>query len=195
MRYLVVVSLILLSVMAAMPSCNKYKYKDADPVTDPRLSNPYCNDPAATNYNWGFPGKPDNSVCFYNSSLFVGRYKLLDSVYITPLDSGGLGALFLGADSFDIEITALDNIKISLAGFCANGNRLTLSARNTYLATVDSTLGDTSTLTRGQPLCRLQDTVTGTIVKDRIDTGLLHITLQIISDTGVTTHTGDARKR
>ena len=47
---------------------------------------------------------------------------------------------------------------------------------------------------RGQMLCRPQDTVNGIIAKDRIVDSLLHITFQVVSDTGITSHIGNAKK-
>ena len=162
------------------------KWKDPKPI-NLGLTNPYCNDPAAVNYNWGFPGKPDNTVCFYPTDLFKGSYMFHDSVY--------KDTLFIRYDSFIMTITALSQTKISVAGFCSNGNQITLTAGPTYIATVDTTEGDSLTINLGQKLCRIQDTVSGTISKDRIDSTLLHVSLQVVSDTGISTHFGSARKQ
>ncbi len=161
------------------------KWKDPAPTTDPRLTNPYCNDPNAVNYNWGFPGKPDNSICFYPTDLFKGYYKFIDSVHLTSSN------IFIRADSGYLNIAALSQYKIAVIGFCG-GDSLKLTAVG-YTASIDSLLGDTTTTARGQRLCRLQDTASGTITDNRIDS-LLHITFQVISDTGRTTHYATAKK-
>ena len=165
-------------------SCAKWK----DPKGyDPNLPNHYCNDPAAVNYNWGFPGKADNTVCFYPTDLFKGSYLFRDSIY--------RDTLFIRYDSFILNMSAQSHTKITVGGFCMNGNQIVLTAGPTYVATVDTTVGDSTTLNLGQIMCRTQDTVSGTISKDRIDSTLLHITLQVVSDTGTTTHYGSARKQ
>jgi hypothetical protein len=165
------------------------KWKDPAPVNDPRLTNPYCNDPAAVNYNWGFPGKPDNSICFYPNSLFVGSYMYYDSVY--------KDTLFLGADSFLINISSPDtsHTRIFLNGMC--GHTLLLTALPGYQATVDTVVGDTATANSGQlGFCRQQDTLSGIISRDRLDSPtVLHISFQVASDTGLTTHIGSAKKQ
>jgi hypothetical protein len=167
-------------------SCSKYK--DPAPYHYAGLDTTfYCNDPAAVNYNWNFPGTVNNNLCFYPTDLFAGTYVFHDSVY--------RDTLFIKADSFTLTMNALSHTKITVMGFCSNGQKLTLTAGPTYIATVDTTEGDSTTINRGQALCRIQDTIAGTIAKDRVDTGLLHITLHVASDTGMTTHYGSARKK
>lgn len=187
MRYITSIACLFLVILCILISCQKYK--DPTPTNDARLTNRYCNDPAAVNYNVGFPGKPDNTICIYPSDVFTGTYIFRDSVFHTSDN------IFLFYDSVVISINpASYPSKISLTGICNSGGVLKLTASPTYLATVDTTIGDETVINRGQPLCRLQDTVSGTIFRDRIDTTLLHITLQVASDTGMTTHIGDARK-
>ena len=185
MRYIIYISILLAVGSSIFFSCAKWK--DPKAVTDPRLTNPYCNDPLAVNYNWGFPGKPDNTICFFPTDLFDGTYFFRDSIY--------RDTLFIRADSFTLTMSALSHTKITVAGFCVNGNKITLTAGPTYVAIVDTTEGDTTTINHGQMLCRIQDTISGTISKDRVDSTLLHITLQVASDTGMTMHYGNARKQ
>ena len=185
MRYITYIAILLAVGSCMFFSCAKWK----DPKGyDPNLTGRYyCNDPIAVNYNWGFPGKPDNTICFYPTDLFKGTYFFRDSIY--------RDTLFIRADSFTLTMEAISRTKINVVGFCLNGNKITLTAGPTYVATVDTTEGDTTTINHGQMLCRIQDTVSGTISKDRVDSMLLHITLQVASDTGMTTHYGNARKQ
>ena len=188
MKYIAFILFLLLVSTAVFFSCAKWK--DPAPVNDPRLTNPYCNDPLAVNYNWGFPGKPDNTICFYPNSLFVGTYMYYDSVY--------KDTLFLGADSFVINIAYVNSdtthTKILMNGMC--GHSLSLPALPGYQATVDTLVGDTTTTSAGQlNFCRLQDTLSGIISRDRLDSPtVLHISFQVASDTGLTTHAGSAKK-
>jgi hypothetical protein len=188
MRKLLYISLFLLAASVLVFSCSKYK--DKAPTTDPRLTNPYCNDPEAVNYNVGFPGKPDNSVCIYAADQFKGTYIVKDS---TVVESTGL---LVGADSFLLYINPNNGSKskINVAGFCSTGS-LGFTSGRTLTATGDTTVGDTTTMHQGQLFCRTQDTVTGTISLDPIDNKLLHISLQIVNDTGILLLVGDGRKQ
>ena len=186
MKYVISILTAIACTTLLFISCAKWK--DPAPYTDPRLTNPYCNDPNAVNYNWGFPGKPDNTVCFYPTDLFVGTYIFTDSVYRTSDLS-----LFLSTVTETLYVSRLSQTQIAVTGFCANGNSIHLTADKSYNATVDTTVGDTLTA-RGQTLCRIVDTVSGAISKDRIVDSLLHISFIVVSDTGSTTHIGSAKK-
>jgi hypothetical protein len=166
-------------------SCKKYT--DAPATTDPRLTNPYCNDPNAVNYNWGFPGKEDNSVCFYPTDLFQGVYELRDSVFFKS------NGFFVSADTITLTIVRNSSTKMTVTGFCPSGGALSMSASTNFLATVDSLVGDSTTI-RGQYFCIGGDTVSGTFTKDRINDSIFYISLQVAADTGVTTnHIGTAK--
>lgn len=185
MRYLsTTISLLLLLAIIAL-SCKKWV--DAPPVDDPRLTNPYCNDPDAVNYNWGFPGKPDNTVCFYPSDVFAGNYMLHDTV--TKDD------LFISADSMPLTIVKLSKRGIRIEGLCPAGATLLGSAGAEYFASLDTTVGDSLTLYPGQFFCRHQDTVTGFLYRDKVDSSLMYLNFSVRSDTGTTTHKGRAIKK
>ena len=185
MKYIIYIATLLVIGSAVFLSCTKYQDKPA--TTDPRLTNPYCNDPLAVNYNWGFPGKPDNTICFYPTDVFAGTYMFHDSVY--------RDTLFIRADSFILTMSAISDTQMLITGFCDNQNKLRVTAGLTYVATVDTTEGDSTTINHGQMLCRVQDTVAGTFSKDHFDSSLVHVSLQVYSDTGTTMHLGSARKR
>jgi hypothetical protein len=191
MRHLFSATLLLTLATVIFFSCKKYK--DPAPTTDPRLTNPYCNDPEAVNYNWGFPGKPDNSICFYPSDLFAGNYYCHDTVYVTS------SGLLISTDSFYINISRLsatNHSKIGLKGFpCDPNMTLMLTAGYTYDAVTDTLIGDSTTLHRGQQFCSPHDTITGTITRDRVSDTVLHLSFQVFgSDTSQYTHTGTAKK-
>lgn len=158
---------ILLFVAACKP------YKDPDPITDPRLTNPYCNDPSAVNYNWDFPGVPDNSVCFYPSDVFAGQYIWRDTV----LDNNLLPISF---DSTLVTITKTDTTRLAITGKC---NTLNLTATRFLSITIDSVIGN------GQQFCRMGDTIVGNGIKSSVaDTTSFTINYVIYSDTGNSTH-------
>ncbi|GAA4464569.1 hypothetical protein GCM10023093_15160 [Nemorincola caseinilytica] len=185
MRYLrISISFLLLAAIVAL-SCKKWV--DPAPVDDPRITNPYCNDPEAVNYNWGFPGKPDNTVCFYPSDVFAGRYKVHDTV--------SKDDLFISADSMMMTIVKLSNRDIRLEGLCPSGTALLATAGAQYNATLDTTVGDSLTLYPGQFFCRHQDTVTGVLYRDKVDSSLMYMEFSVRSDTGTTRHKARAIKQ
>lgn len=167
-------------------SCKKWK--DPAPKDDPRLTRHYCNDPNAVNYNWDFPGKPDNTVCFYPADLFAGNYMLYDTVYALASD------LYLSADSIPLTISKISQTKISVSGMCPSGS-LTLTAGATYNASVDTTVGDSLTLHPGQFFCRTVDTIVGSFTRDKVDSSIMYIELIVRTDTGTISHVGRAIKK
>lgn len=171
---------ILLSVVLFAVSCKKWQDKPA--VADPRLTNPYCNDPNAVNYNWGFPGKPDNTVCFYASDLFKGTYTYTDSVFHTDF-------LAISTQTYTINIYPLSQTRVALVGLCAATDTLKLTGGKAFLANIDTVIG------YGQQACRPVDTIYGTITKDQAAAGVLHINFTVNSDTGITLHNGTAIKQ
>jgi len=186
MKYFVFVILFFAISTVVLFSCAKWK--DPEPK-DLGLTNPYCNDPAAVNYNWGFPGRADNSVCFYPNSLFVGTYMYYDSVY--------RDTLFIGADSTIITLSPRDpdptHSKLNLAGIC--GLTIWLTALPGYQATVDTLVGDTTTMTQGQLYCGAHDTLNGIVSRSRLDSPtLLRMNFIVVTDSVLTTHNGTARK-
>src|SRR5262245_8926779 len=95
------ISLFLLGGMSfvlLLASCEKWE--DTPGKSDPRLERKYCNDPEAVNYNRDFPGTADNSVCYYPSDAFSGRYSFIDSIY----DEGNK---LIKQESLVIDVTAL----------------------------------------------------------------------------------------
>src|SRR5579872_3418748 len=90
--------IVIFFLMLTEGVCSCSKYKDTKATADPRLTNPYCNDTNAVNYNWGFPGKPDSTVCFYPTDVFKGIYTFNDSIFLQPL------GIFVRADTFLLTI-------------------------------------------------------------------------------------------
>jgi len=149
-------------------------YQDPDPITDPRIVNPYCNDPSAINYNWGFPGVPDNSVCTYATDLFAGNYIWRDTVR----DGNGDAVSF---DSVFATVVKLDSIHLNISGRC--GYTLKLTADRFLNLVIDSIDGD------GQKFCQPNDTIVGSGLKMNFsDTTNFILNYDIISDTGSSYH-------
>jgi hypothetical protein len=186
MRYFFFVIITLTVWSCILFSCEKYHDPAPQTIIYPH-GQVYCNDPTAVNYNWGFPGNIDNTICFFPTDVFKGNYLYRDSVYRDD-------TLFIRADSFYLTFAPISHQKMTVSGFCSNGNKLTLTAGLTYVATIDTLEGDSLTINYGQVMCRSQDTVAGSITRDLIDSALVHISFVVASDTGVTTHYGSARK-
>jgi hypothetical protein len=185
------IALLLLPALAIM-SCEKWK--DEKAAEDPRISErTYCNDPQAVNYNWNFPGRPDNTTCFYPTDVFKGSYRFVDSVYSSDntFDSAG------STKVYDLTVVPIDKNRFALVGFCGLTESLKLTAeRSNYRANADSTIKVTdTTFDYGQYFCRVEDTLSGFIYRDRTDTSRLFIEFAVRSDTGLNFHRGTAIKQ
>lgn len=152
------------------------------PFTDDRLIKPYCNDPSAINFNWDFPGRPDNSVCIYPSQIYNGDYLFYDTI----TDFFGN---FKSADSFDLHFNNLDSVYLNISGFC--GAKIFTAKANRYLKfNLDTLTGI------GQLFCNNQDTITLSGSKKEIsDTNFISIKYQVYTDTGIVYHLGTAIKK
>jgi hypothetical protein len=184
--------LIVFLLPLLMLACKKWS--DPTAQTDPRITERhYCNDPGAVNYNWNFPGVPDNSTCFYPSEVFKGTYLYKDSVYSSTNVFDSAASLII----YTLQLIPLDHSRFIIKGFCLSNDSLKFTAeRTSYRANADTTfkLNDTTSL-YGQPLCRIQDTLTGYLTKDRIDSTKLYLELTVQSDTGINFHRGTAIKQ
>ncbi len=161
-------------------SCKKYK--DPNPITDPRIKNHYCNDPSAVNFNWDFPGIADNTVCIYPSDIFEGNFKLYDTT-INDLDS------VLKTDSFNIEISKVDTTKLTLSGFC--GTKIFTAKANRYMKfELDSIISF------GQSFCNSTDTIIGNgYRKTFADTASFYFNYLLQTPTGIEKHKTFAIKK
>jgi hypothetical protein len=163
-------------------SCSKYE--DVPGQTDPRLARKYCNDPEAVNFNREFPGTEDNSTCFYPADAFQGQFAFIDSIY------DGSGEKFLMERPLLLTFSKVTNTQTLMSGFC-NGisNPIKLTANRQLRAVVDTTV-----LT-GQMLCRVRDTVSGSLAGSAGDSLRLRFSLIVFSDTGVNLHQGTAYRQ
>jgi len=186
------IGLLVLMVPVVMFSCKKW----TDPAApqDPRLDdNKYCNDPDAVNYNWNFPGTPDNSVCYYPSDLFKGTYLFTDSIYNSQSVFDSARSL----QTYTLQVLPVGKKALRIVGFCGANDSLQFTAeRSTYRALADTTifLNDT-TKVYGQYFCRTEDTLSGFFMKNQLDTSILMIDLKVISDTGTYFHKGRAYRQ
>jgi hypothetical protein len=173
---------ILLAAMALLLLFSCKKYKDPDPQTDPRIQDLYCNDPSAINYNWNFPGIPDNTTCFYPSDVFAGNYTYYDSTLNDDLD-------VIAMDTFTISLVKIDTVRMTLSGFCT-GAPLSITADQFLRLVLDSIDGD------GQQLCLGADTMIGGGKKVTVlDTTNITFSYEIESGNARTTHKGTAIKQ
>ncbi len=149
-------------------------YQDPDPITDPRINNPYCNVPSAINYNWGFPGIPDNSTCIYAADLFQGNYIWRDTIR----DGNGAAISF---DSVFATVTKIDSNRLNISGRC--GYDLKLTADRFLNIVIDSLDGN------GQKFCSPTDTIIGSGLKISFsDTTNFILNYRIESDSVISTH-------
>ncbi len=176
----------ILSLLAAccvvIYACSKYK--DPPPAQhDDRLNNPYCNDPRAVNYNWGFPGTPDNSVCTYPVDSFLGSWLLNDTIYFP--DGAVAGTLVKNLTFSKTEDTILTHLAVT--GWCSGTAPFYVTANKYKKALVDTLLVGSP----GQYLCNNTDTLSGSLTTQS-DT--IRIDFTITNAGGTTYHKGTAVK-
>lgn len=182
--------LIFLSFILILAACKKWEDKAATP--DSHFVNHYCNDPEAVNYNWNFPGTPDNTTCFYPTEVFTGNYLLLDTVYYSAKYT------FKEVDSVLLNLNASSRTKLevkALKGWCP-GKVLNFTADRFFKAIADSLkLLPDSTALNGQLFCRDRDTLSGFILRSRSDSTRIRINFTVVTDTGISYHVGTAIKQ
>lgn len=174
--------LVLLTVLVGttfLISCEKWQ---DHPAKDLGLTSRYCNIPSAINYNIGFPGIEDNSVCIFPSTPFVGNYHYRDSIYNNAEE------LRIG-DSLNFDIAVIDSFRLAINHFCSNTNQLKFVANRYYRAESDSILGAGT-----QKMCRDADTLSGKLEYRPSDSSL-YIEWTVLSDTGIYKHRGRAYKK
>ncbi len=174
-------------ILMVFSACKKAEDKVG--LADDRLNDrTYCNDPSAVNYNWGFPGKPDNSICFYPTEVFKGSYLLEDSMF-------DVNYIFTGMRTITLNIQANDYTKLTITGFCNDNSSLQFTADKFFRASADTTIFVDSVKMGGQLLCRPVDTLSGLITTSRGNDTSIRINFTVISDTGISYHIGTAIKQ
>ncbi len=166
-------------------ACQKAPQDTADPE-DPRLQQPYCNDPEAVNYNWDFPGRPDNSVCYYPTDVFAGRYQFEDTLYYSS------EYIPMGTRTYTLELEAQGRSNMLLKGFCDDGKAFTMKAGRFFRATLDSLSLADSLMLGGQFFCSTQDTLSGYILYRSEEPEGIRIQFRQGTDTNAIFHTGTA---
>lgn len=152
---------------------------------NPELKNHYCNDPNAINYNWGFPGIPDNSVCIYPVDSFVGQWTLSDSVFRADSTFNYLDTKILSIQATEDTLHA----HLQVLGFCNNSMPLLATADKYGNAVTDSMDKEHA----GQFFCTPSDTVTGKFKLLMTNKDSMIIQLNI-SGTNAGYHKGIAQK-
>jgi hypothetical protein len=104
-------------VLLGIWSCNK---DDGDvPDVSDKLTNRYCNIPQAVNYNHGFPGIEDNSLCIFGTDYYRGNWIVVDTIKLGDSTLIDIDTLF-----FNISLMPNDTSysKMYLRGWCGNEN-------------------------------------------------------------------------
>lgn len=146
--------LLIVGAMALLSIASCLKADDPPPAKpNPNLTNHYCNNPNAINYNWGFPGIPDSTVCVFPDDLFKGQWVLTDSIF--HADSTFNYAETQTLNFLPTEDSSRSHLKIT--GFCGNTSFLLATADKYGNAVIDSM----NSTTAGQFLCSPNDTAIG----------------------------------
>lgn len=173
-------------------SCKKWEDQKAQP--NPLITaRKYCNDPLAVNYNWGFPGTPDNTTCYYPTDIFKGDYVYQDSVFDVNMNFDSVRS----QTSYVLHVIPTDKYHFRVVGFCSNNDSLKFTGeRSTFKASADTTIKiNDSTYAYGQFCCSSLDTLTGYFSKNMSDSIHLKVNFMIVSDTGINYHIGTAIKQ
>jgi hypothetical protein len=178
MKYRFIISFATVLLLFFFSACQKWADK---PASDLGLKNKYCNIPSAINYNQGFPGIEDNSVCIFPSEPFVGSYTYQDSVYDNNL-------VFLNSTTYHFNIVAINRTQMRIENFCSSSSLL-FTADRYYRASSDTVIGNGTQL-----MCRTLDTLGGTLVYKPADSSM-YIEWKVISDTATNIHKGIAFKK
>ncbi len=173
-----------IAVAALLAGCKKEEPATGNPN---QITGVYCNDPKAVNYNKGFPGTPDNSICIYPTDVFRGTYVFIDSIF-------DINFRYDTVYSHIITLEAVDLNKMLLKGLCSD-SALPVTADRFYKATIDSSYSDYGLLMPGHWLCSKADTISGFLVRSQTDSTILKINLTVLSDTGLNYHIGSAKKQ
>lgn len=175
-----------IALLALFYACAKKE--PFDTATAEQFADKYCNDPIAINYNHGFPGTADNSICVYPTDVFQGSFTLKDSIYDADFN---LDTIL----DYTVTFKTISLTKTRLSGFCINGDTVRLTADRYYRAAVDSTMLPDSSMVEGHVFCRGVDTIRGNITKYEGDTAKIRINFIIASDTGINYHIGTGIKK
>lgn len=180
------ISFLLLTLAAiVLYACSKYK--DPPPAKPPDgLTNHYCNDPLAVNYNWGFPGIPDSTICYYPRDSFMGNWIFNDTVYLPDgtISTTQTIPLTFGATE--------DTVKthLTVKGWCPDPTIPFYITANKFSRADADTLIEGSW---GQFLCSSSDTMNGFFLKNPGNT--MRVELTITNAVGTTYHKGTAVKQ
>lgn len=166
---------------------NACQKKDPPPSGgDDRLTNPYCNDPLAVNYNWGFPGKPDNSVCFYPVDTFIGNWVFLDSIF----NQDSTFHSFISRTLSFKDTHDSTHAQLAMHGWCDN-EIIYIRADKNRRAIVD-TLSENY---KGQIVCNQQDSISGKFNLNTFRVDSMKVDIKISNSSGTFFHQGWAIKQ
>jgi hypothetical protein len=172
---LVAIGFIITIILLIAPSCKRYK--DPTPITTDKLTQHFCNNPKAVNYNWGFPGIADSTLCFFPADLFIGNYTYYDSL----LDDAN--GIYLPFDTMDVTIAKINDSSIQLIGLCL-ATPFSAKATKNYRFTIDSTTAF------GQVFCSNADTMNGTGIKVQFNDTNFVYNYQLVNNGKTTMHKG-----
>lgn len=180
-----IVVLLAIVPVVVLFACKKY----VDP-TAPDIdlgTRKYCNDPRAINYNWGFPGKPDNTECVYPVDSFIGNWSFKDYVL---LPSGDTDAIILRNLTFtSTEDTVLTHLAVT--GWCGGNQPFYVTANKYGKLTLDTFPGSP----QGQFLCVNTDTAIGTLNKSSYVRDTMKVDITVTNGENIKYHRGLALKQ
>ncbi len=174
--------LILFAIMGMLLIQNCKKYTDPPIIKIDTFTSKYCNIPTAVNYNWGFPGNIDNSICVFPADVYVGSYTFYDSLQ----DANGI---YLPNDTFNLNILKNTDTTLFIQGLCANAIQLNARAYKNLRLTLDSTNN------KGQAFCSSADTINGLGILKNYGDSTFSFTYNVYTPAALELHKGTVTKK
>ncbi|WP_157977153.1 hypothetical protein [Taibaiella helva] len=173
--------LLLMGMAAVLYACSKYKDPPPAVPNDELKNRKYCNDPLAVNFNWGFPGTPDSTICIYPVDSFLGSWALTDTAFLPD-------GTIKSTQTRNLVFTATeDTLKthLSATGWCGNTFPFFATANKYRRAVIDTLLEGSP----GQHICNNTDTLSGSLL---LGNDTMHIDFAITDAEGTLYHKGTA---
>lgn len=128
--------LLILPAFLLLNACEKYEDL---PKGDYDADGYYCNDARAINYNVGFPGIANDSICVFPVEPFEGNWTMIDTLLDDEMEiiSTHQGQVSL----VPIENDSIDNLFI-MEGYCDNNFAITFQANRYLLGMVFDNIED-----------------------------------------------------
>ncbi len=169
----------------AFASCTKGEDTASPDISD-LLTNRYCNNPNAVNYNWNFPGIEDNATCFFSYYFYEGDWIFIDTIRRSDSSIVGVETYYL---NFEKIIPDTSESLMAMSGWCSSAS-LIIHVDRFYFARTDSFDNNGG----WQKMCSNSDSIFVQMRKDIVDTTALDINIQEVKNNETFFHRGKGKR-